>query len=77
MGHPWGVLPCLDGAGIARTRSLGRLARLPDELLLNISAQLGASDLARLSAVSRYCSAFANHEELWRSLAFEVLARGA
>eukprot|EP00887_Chlorella_sp_A99_P005234 scaffold1.g5234.t1 len=72
-GHPWGVRPSLGGPqeGRARRHGLGKLAALPDEVLQNVCSYLHASDLGRLSCVSRFCCAFANADDLWRGLVLE------
>lgn len=69
MAHPWGVRPVLGEADEeTRRRSLGALALLQDELLLDVLSHLAAADLCRLSCASRYLCAFANDESLWRGL---------
>lgn len=53
-----------------RSRSLGSLARLSDELLCKVVIMLEPADLARLSQVSVGCRAFAMDEDLWRPAVF-------
>lgn len=69
MQHPCGVLPAsalISGAGLVRTRGLGRLACLGDELILEILGSLPPSDLSRSAAVSKALYCFCYHEDLWR-----------
>lgn len=83
--HPHGVRPVgnayllADPAAQAaaqrmRNNGLGTLARLPDELLLELLGRLRPVDLARLAQTSRALYAFAMHDELWRALTLRHLA---
>ncbi|TPX35500.1 hypothetical protein SmJEL517_g02176 [Synchytrium microbalum] len=74
--HPFNILP-LGNLYLAskddtekRTTGLGRLHRLPDELLVTFLAQLhlSARDLCRLSQCSQMLYAFSRNDDLWRSM---------
>eukprot|EP00898_Chlorokybus_atmophyticus_P007500 jgi/Chlat1/7751/Chrsp66S07229 len=72
-GHPYGVRPLgnmyMDGSSTnARDISLGALATLTDELLIDILSTLSAKDLCAFGLTSRACYLFTQHEELWRNL---------
>ena len=73
--HPLGVRPLgnllVDRArGIvdARRGGLGALARLSDELLLEVLEFLCPRDVFRFGGASRVAYAYAAHEDLWRTL---------
>eukprot|EP00803_Ostreobium_quekettii_P005108 evm.model.scf_611.4 EVM.evm.TU.scf_611.4 scf_611:63945-73681(+) len=76
-GHPLGVQPwgnfLLGGPPDVRESGLGRLGRLPDELLLQVLGELEALDLCRLATVSKALYCFAMHEEIWRQLVLQDL----
>lgn len=78
--HPLNVKPAGNALFASqpsnRSAVLGRLAALNDELLVDIISRLGPQELARLSAVSSGCRAFANHEAIWRNLCLELCPTG-
>lgn len=49
-----------------RSHGLGHLARLPDELLLNLFSSFSGEDLVRLSSCSRACLAWSHVEGIWK-----------
>ena len=78
MQHPYGVQPehiaeLTGDSNKVRKHGLGTLARLNDNLLLDVLGSLDASSLARCSTVSRVLHVFCNHEELWKSLVLTEL----
>mmetsp|Transcript_33836 Transcript_33836/g.88848 ORF Transcript_33836/g.88848 Transcript_33836/m.88848 type:complete len:486 (+) Transcript_33836:103-1560(+) len=74
--HPYGAQPAGSGLGRAgcRTPGLGRLAVLPDALLLDILALLSTRELGRLARVSRALYVLAHDGELWRGIAVALWA---
>jgi hypothetical protein len=74
--HLVGVQPL--GTGLSqgvdniRSSSLGKLSILEDSLVLEVISYLGARDLINLSACSRGCYCFSNHEDIWKALTIEV-----
>lgn len=52
----------------------GLLARLPDELVLDLLGHLEAKDLLLLGATCRALHAFCRHDELWRAMFVEYVA---
>ncbi|CAG8640730.1 14944_t:CDS:1, partial [Acaulospora morrowiae] len=51
-----------------RESSLGTLARLTDDLILEILGLLSVRDLLAISATSKVCYCFATFDELWKQL---------
>ena len=51
---------------------LGALARLEDQILLQVLGQLPAEALACLAVSSKSLYCFANHEDLWRHMTLQV-----
>ncbi|KAI9596539.1 hypothetical protein BDF19DRAFT_437777 [Syncephalis fuscata] len=69
--HPLGVRPegnprKFNTFRDTRTLGLGRFARFPDELILQICQQLPAVILAQLEPISKALYVFARHEENWK-----------
>lgn len=78
---PLGVYPLgnalLDpGAQARRASGLGRLARLSDEVLVQLLRGLPASACAQLGCASAVLRAFAGHEDLWREHCLQLLEAG-
>lgn len=79
--HPNGVLsvaqhlahpPPLRNYESCRQRHLGLLALLPDETILAILSLLPPRDVVAFGGCSTWCTAFAQHEDLWRNIALSL-----
>eukprot|EP00127_Corallochytrium_limacisporum_P000554 Clim_evm10s18 gene=Clim_evmTU10s18 len=77
--HPFGIKPLgnvydIGGPAVAlrrRRESLGALAVLSDELLVEILGLLdNGQDMAQFMEASKYCYAYGGQEDLWRNLNF-------
>lgn len=66
--QPLGNLLARENAYNARDAGLGRLAVLPDEILIGIVGELEALDLMRIQAVSHALFAFSRIEGQWKHL---------
>lgn len=66
--QPLGNLLARQNAHNARDAGLGRLAALPDEILVGIVGELEAMDLLRMQAVSHALYAFSRIEGHWKHL---------
>lgn len=73
--HPLGLRP--SGNAYTATRDIkaftGHLARLPDELLLQLLEVLDPVDLVKLGASCKALHAFCSAEDLWKTLFIEYV----
>jgi hypothetical protein len=77
FAHPCGVEPSgnslFSTVRPCRTPGLGALARLPDELLLEVLGYVDAAALCQVGATSRALHAYANVDDVWRTLCLTTL----
>lgn len=72
--HPLNIKPLGNAYdGVSLKASCRILARLPDELLLQLLEYLGAQDLVNVGSTCKMLYAFSRTEELWRSLFIECV----
>ncbi|CAG8460494.1 3654_t:CDS:2 [Acaulospora colombiana] len=80
LHHPLGIKPwgnyyvdLLDAGSqnSCRDTCLGILARLNDELILEVLGQLSAKDLLSLSSTSKILYCFATFDELWKQMVIQ------
>ncbi|KAI1082887.1 F-box domain-containing protein [Whalleya microplaca] len=72
--HPMGVKPLGNQyfvSGPTARQALGHIGLLPDEMILNIMEYFDAQSLGAIGATCRFLYAFAELEELWKTLFLE------